>query len=336
MSLPLSNPSTQDTEISEQIVKNIGDEKLFLNKKRLKKKSEIILEKQIHKKIATNYFDNEAELGSDNEEHDEVVKKIVDSENENDPNLDLSLEDIIDDNVENKNDQKDKFIDDMFDKDKEEIRKVINGPVRRPQPKKDRIEINESELPLKIRIERMAEGNKEEDNEEANFNNVIKKYKALKGKFEGDMDNEELKEAMTSYQANVVKKINKMNKTYEKEIKERIKEDQNILKNVVIANKKSESENSKSANNKLLVKGNGMSLNTKAPSLRFGSFMNKNNSFLCHIKNEKGENENKESNIRKSSIQPKKLPGFANNFQISSSALGTRAGNLTTLFTRKK
>ena len=30
MSLPLSNPSTQDTEISEQIVKNFGDEKLFL------------------------------------------------------------------------------------------------------------------------------------------------------------------------------------------------------------------------------------------------------------------------------------------------------------------
>ena len=120
-------------------------------------------------KIATNYFDNEAELGSDNEEHDEVVKKIVDSENENDPNLDLSLEDIIDDNVENKNDQKDKFIDDMFDKDKEEIRKVINGPVRRPQPKKDRIEINESELPLKIRIERMAEGNNEGGNDDASI-----------------------------------------------------------------------------------------------------------------------------------------------------------------------
>ena len=66
--------------------------------------------------------------------------------------------------------------------------------------------------------------------EEVNFNTILKKYKNLKHKFEEDEingeNNEEVKEALETYKANAIKKINEMKKTYKDEIKERIK---NIL-----------------------------------------------------------------------------------------------------------
>ena len=336
----MSLPQTQDTDTKEPIDPSFFNDNssfTFLNRKRLKKQKEIIIEKKIAKKIANSFIEKEAELGSDNEEHDDIVKKISDSDydSEKDPNIDENLNDIIDDNVDNVVDQHDKFVDDMFQKDKEEIKKVIDGPVvRKEEKRKERLEIDESDLPLKLRIERMTE-QEGKNEEEVNFNTILKKYKNLKHKFEEDEingeNNEEVKEALETYKANAIKKINEMKKIYKDEIKERIKEDKQILKNVVVINKPITEDKSK--NNKLIVKGNGKI--SSISSLKFGKFLNKNNSFLCNFKNEKNE-DGTVAPTPKIENTNKVLPGFANNFSIGASSLSSRAGNLTTLFTRKK
>ena len=108
----------------------------FLGHKRLIKKSDLILQKQITKKLAKHYFDKEAELGSDNEEHDNIIKKVYNSDSDLEKKEDIgNIEDLIDDknilNSLNNEEQKEKFITDMFIKDREEVLKVIEGPQRR-------------------------------------------------------------------------------------------------------------------------------------------------------------------------------------------------------------
>ena len=131
--------------------------------------------------MAKNYFDKEAELGSDNEEHDDIIKKVYhsdsDSEREEDKNA-KDIEDLID-NEENDNfDQNEKYFDDMLEKDHEEVLKVIEGPKKRivkELPKK--IMLDDNGLSLKVRMERMNDINNlrdEEDknNEEYQFKNL--------------------------------------------------------------------------------------------------------------------------------------------------------------------
>ena len=164
-------------------------EKLFLEKKRLMKKSDIILKKKLLRKIAKNYIEKEAELGSDNEDHDDVVKKIYhsdsDSEKENDKNA-KDIENLIDNEVNDSFDQNEKFFDDMLEKDHEEILKVIEGPKKRITkeiPKK--IMLDDNGLSLKVRMERMSDLNnlreeEDENNEEYQFKNLENKLKELK------------------------------------------------------------------------------------------------------------------------------------------------------------
>ena len=163
-------------------------EKLFLEKKRLMKKSDIILKKKLLRKIAKNYIEKEAELGSDNEDHDDVVKKIYhsdsDSEKENDKNA-KDIENLIDNEVNDSFDQNEKFFDDMLEKDHEEILKVIEGPKKRITkeiPKK--IMLDDNGLSLKVRMERMSDLNnlreeEDENNEEYQFKNLENKLKII-------------------------------------------------------------------------------------------------------------------------------------------------------------
>ena len=164
-------------------------EKLFLEKKRLMKKSDIILKKKLLRKIARNYVEKEAELGSDNEEHDDIVKKVYhsdsDSEKENDKNA-QDIENLIDNEENDSFDQNQKYFDDMLEKDHEEVLKVIEGPKKRiikEVPKK--IMLDENGLSLKVRMERMSDLNnlrdeEDENNEEYQFKNLENKLKELK------------------------------------------------------------------------------------------------------------------------------------------------------------
>ena len=224
----------------------------FLSKKRLKKQSQILLEKQITTKLASHYLDKEAELGSDNEEHDDVVKTINPYDDDNnsiddDTNEQLKLEkELIDDNDQDNYEQNEKFVSDAFIKDKEEIKKVIEGPIQRKslkeESKKELLYLNESDLPLKLRIEKMNNEHFLEDNEINNlaFEGIVKSYKKMKKIENSDeiIENEELKEVIQNFQVNTIKKINEQNKTQQKQIKERLNENNQILKNVIIVNKK--------------------------------------------------------------------------------------------------
>ena len=182
-------------------------EKLFLEKKRLMKKSDIILKKKLLRKIARNYVEKEAELGSDNEEHDDIVKKVYhsdsDSEKENDKNA-QDIENLIDNEENDSFDQNQKYFDDMLEKDHEEVLKVIEGPKKRiikEVPKK--IMLDENGLSLKVRMERMSDLNnlrdeEDENNEEYQFKNLENKLKELKKRENEEEMNEEIKEMIES------------------------------------------------------------------------------------------------------------------------------------------
>ena len=208
----------------------------FLGHKRLIKKSDLILQKQITKKLAKHYFDKEAELGSDNEEHDNIIKKVYNSDSDLEKNEDIgNIEDLIDDknilNSLNNEEQKEKFITDMFIKDREEVLKVIEGPQRRIINNKIEKKFDDNDLPLKLRIERMKNEylDDEDDIEENNFQSIVSRLKKLKKQFKEDNANEDLKAIFISYQNMALKKIEKINKTNKNELKKRMKEDNKIL-----------------------------------------------------------------------------------------------------------
>ena len=253
----------------------------FIGNKRLIKKRNILHQKELRKKIAKNYFDKEAELGSDNEEHDNVIKKTYnnsssyfESENEEE-----DLDDLIDDtNIFNNNEQKEKFIEDMLIKDKEDILKVIEGKTKEKNVIKNN---NNDELPLKIRIERMK-NNKEFENDELNFKSIFSKIKKFEKEFE-ENDNEELIDAFNNYKKNKIKKFNEMNNSKIIELKERMKENNKILENVILLNKKKNKEK----NNNLFIKGNNCVKNYSNNFIyKIGPFMNSTNSFLKNIQKE--------------------------------------------------
>ena len=253
----------------------------FIGNKRLIKKRNILYQKELRKKIAKNYFDKEAELGSDNEEHDNVIKKTYnnsssyfESENEEE-----DLDDLIDDtNIFNNNEQKEKFIEDMLIKDKEDILKVIEGKTKEKNVIKNN---NNDELPLKIRIERMK-NNKEFENDELNFKSIFSKIKKFEKECE-ENDNEELIDAFNNYKKNKIKKFNEMNNSKIIELKERMKENNKILENVILLNKKKNKEK----NNNLFIKGNNCVKNYSNNFIyKIGPFMNSTNSFLKNIQKE--------------------------------------------------
>ena len=353
-STEIKNFSFNSTQTSEKLLdfqeKNDEDNEKKINKtkkekkdnmnfkllghKRLIRKSDLILQKQITKKIAKSYFDKEAELGSDNEEHDNIVKKVYNSDSDLEKQEDEGyIEDLIDDkNIINSFDNKEqneKYITDMFNQDKEEVLKVIEGPQRKIQ-KIEKQKFDESDLPLKLRIERMNNEHIGEDDEieEMNFKSLISKVKKIRKQFKEDNANEDLKAILKSYQDSALKKIEEMNKTKENELKKRMIEDNKILENVVLLNKKeedkSDKKNKNNKNNKknnLFIKGNGEKTNLKSNySYKIGSFMNSTNSFLRNIQN----NNQKGNNIKKS--LEKNTNSNLNNF---------RMGNLSTLFLKK-
>ena len=343
------NLSINSTQISEKIQEKIKNEdnkegKIIKNKKekdnifnfkllghkRLIKKSDLILQKELTKKLAKNYFDKEAELGSDNEEHDNVIKKVYNSDSDLEKNEDIgNIEDLIDDkNILNSLDneeQKEKFITDMFIKDREEVLKVIEGPQRRIINNKIEKKFDESDLPLKLRIERMKNEyfDEEDENEENNFQTLVSRLKKLKKQFKEDNANEDLKAIFISYQNMALKKIEKINKTNKNELKKRMMEDNKILENVVLLNKKDTEKNEKK-NNNLFIKGNGTNTNNKINhTYKIGSFINSTNSFLRNYQNNQKVN-NKTIN---KNYDKKHINSNLHSFMI---------GNLSSLFTKKE
>jgi hypothetical protein len=272
----------------EKITKNE-----FISHKRLIKRKDILRKREIRKNFIKKYFDDEAELGSDNEEHDNIIKNInSDTDTENDDGF---LEDLIDDkSISSYNEQNDKFINDMFIKDNEEILKVIQGKIKRKKIIEKKY--NDNELPLKIRIERMKNMNNDFEIKKFNLKFFNKK---IKEEF-GENDNEELKDAFNDYKENTIRQIEKVNNFKIKELKERMKENNKILENIILLNKK----NKREKKNNLFIKGNNLKVqNNNFFTYTINSYTNSINSFLRN--NQK--NKNYENCKVNSSIEIKNL-----------------------------
>ena len=146
----MENKTEEKAEKVESAKKEESPKK-YLHKKRLIKRSVLIKRKEIVKKNVKGLFDKEAELGSDNEEHDDVVKVLSSDDEKEEENsqdiMDMDVPNLINDNIE-ENDlgnsiHKEKYIDDMLIRDKEEIKKVIEGPPERKPIEDELIELNE-------------------------------------------------------------------------------------------------------------------------------------------------------------------------------------------------
>ena len=329
-----------NNNIKEEKQKNLEKiENLFLQKKRLIKKSDAILKNKILKKMAKNYFDKEAELGSDNEDHDDLIKKVYhsdsDSEKENDKNA-KDIENLIDNEEKENYVQNEKFFDDMLEKDHDEVLKVIEGPKKRivkELPKK--IMIEDNGLSLKVRMERMNDMNmlreeEDEDNEEYKFKNLENKLKELKRQSNEDEMNEELKEMIEINNNKIMKQISIMTGQQNKSFKQHLQENKEILKNV-INNDDEESAKKNENKNEIIVKGNGAAkLGNKKfiPFGGMGKFGNCKNSLLNYIKKEKNNNSNSNN------IKPY-TTSFHNNLKLNNNNGMRYSGNLNDMFIKK-
>ena len=320
-------------------------ENLFLQRKRLMKKGDIDLKNRLLRKIAKNYFDREAELGSDNEDHDDIIKKVYhsdsDSEKENDKNA-KDIENLIDNNEKENYIQNEKFFDDMLERDHEEIMQVIEGPKKRivkEPPKK--IVIEDNGLSLKVRMERMNDMNilkeeEEENNEENQFKNIENKLKELKKQYNEDEMNEELKEMIEINNNKLIKQINIMSGIQNKKFKEHLEQNKQILKNV-IQNDEEESSKKDENKNEIIVKGNGAAkLGNKKfrPFCGMGKFGNGKNSLLSHIKKEKNNLSTNNINTN-GNLNQRSTTSFHNNLKLNNKNNVRYTGNLNDMFLRK-
>jgi hypothetical protein len=213
--------------------------------KRLKKTKLIQKEKKIKKLLnLKTFFEYEAELGSDNEQHDDVVKKVDDDDNDYMEDDNEDLKDLIADgeDEEDKEDIKEKYFHEMLEKDKEEIRKVISGPELRLKRSRTDIKPDIDYLPLDSRLKKF----RSTDDVLYAFNeDILFKHQRNKDTIEeeeANCSNDELKEMYKSYESNVIKKVVEKSKDSFRQINTRMNENSKILANVINLNEYKEKE----------------------------------------------------------------------------------------------
>jgi hypothetical protein len=310
----------------------------FSKLKKLKKKSEIIKEKQNAKKISLGFLDVEAELGSDNEEHDDIVKKITDSDKEDDEQEEYLKDLINDDKLEEETDllQK-KYFDDMLERDRAEVKRVISGPQVEKKTtgnKRNRTENEEDdELTIEMRMKKFK-SEEDEDSKDPQFHlkNLYKNFKSLEKKISENTDenhNDELIEMQQSIETKIMKEIAEKDKEHIKLLFNRMKENEKILEENVI-NLNCRSSNDDKNANKFLIRGsfnqmsqvNNSIINNNSNKISLAPRVNHRNSFLHAMKNDKYfvKNENSLSD----NINLKQQGSFDSN---SNTSAGSNAGN---------
>jgi hypothetical protein len=342
--------------------------------KKLKKKSEVIKEKQIAKKVSMGFFDVEAELGSDNEEHDDIIKKITDSDREDDENLDGDLKDLIEDD-ENLDEEGEllqkKFFDDMLERDRAQVKRVISGPQQEKEKvtkiKRNRSENEEEdddEMNLEMRMRKFKSSQEDEETQDPQFQlkSLYRNYKSLEKKISENLDenqNDELTEMYQSMESNMMKKIAEQEKDHIKLLINRMKENEKILENVINLNSNNGNEFDGKNKNAFLNKGNiANSAVTSTVTSKLAPKMNHRNSFLHAMKNDKyfvktensltdlslknqgsfDGNSNISASASNSAVIPEVKKGFqilgANKANINMNLNSNKSSNLSALFTR--
>ena len=145
-------------KIAENVIVNYEEERL---KKKAEKKA--LHEAQMNdprtKKIMQNMFEMEAELGSDNEENDDNVKRINkndDEERESDEEVDEELKEMID-NITTVQEGEgellwNKFYTDILKQDKENLKKVLDRAFNIKKRKSDGFQIVDDDRMTKVHI----------------------------------------------------------------------------------------------------------------------------------------------------------------------------------------
>jgi hypothetical protein len=314
--------------------------------KRLKKTILIQKEKKIKKLLNLNaFFEYEAELGSDNEQHDDIVKKVDHDDNDYLDEYNEDLKDLIADEFEeDKEDIKEKYFNDMLDKDKEELKKVIQGPELRMKRARTDIKMDPDYLPLDMRLKKFKSN--DESLYSFNENILFRNFESLQQKInEDEGENDELKEMYQTYENNVIKKITEKSKEFKDHFNNRNIENNKILENVINLNQKKKEE--VNVNNVFFKKGTtirpiGSSVISQINLQKFGEKFNKN-SLLYAMKNDKyysqgdygSEGLVKEgsglSDKTAASAGDKQHAYFSANLNLKS-ALNNKSNNLSSLF----
>jgi hypothetical protein len=258
--------------------------------KRLKKARQVAKEKEIKKLLnLKTFFEYEAELGSDNEQHDDVVKKINDEDDLEGVGEEEDLKDLVTNEIEeDKADVGAKYFDDMMAQDKEDIRRVIKGPEQMLQIKRERedIKINPDYMTIGQRLKKYK--GTEETLYSLDGEVLFKNFQSLERLNEDEsQQNPELKEMLTVVENNFIKKVNQRTGEIQKSMNNRMLENNKILENVINLNevlknepKKCESMFFHKGNN--LVKQRGEVMRNGVQNVRFNK-----NSLLQAISNDK-------------------------------------------------
>jgi hypothetical protein len=326
-------------------INDVEEDYLEENKlKKLKKTKKIEKEKKINKLLSLNtFFEYEAELGSDDEDHDDIVKK---EKNDDDHDLneenDEELKDLIADENDISEDEEniqEKFFDDMLEQDKENLKKVINGPPARLKRDRGDVKLEGDHLPLNMRMKKMRseDGAMYSFNEDVIFRRLESMQQRIENEEEGEA-NEEMKEMYQSYENSMIKKIAEKTNDFAKQLNERIKEHDEIMKNVILVDENKTQKN----NNKFYVEGTiRMNNNTSACSQinvqRFAHQFNKN-SVLYAMKNDKYyKKDDYQQNISLSNSttdsvkEDKNVTNFSANLNLKNN-YNAKAMNLSSLF----
>lgn len=151
-----------------------AEQKTLRRQRRAEKEVEFA---KIKDKLKKNFFEDEAEEGSENEEHDHIAKKIdMNDVAEHESGLDVSDEELIDrDEIEfdeqNELDAHKKFIRDLLDDEKRELQKVMNGNFfKRAEDEYNQLIEDENEK--KDKLKRMEEMLKFLENNEKDLLNL--------------------------------------------------------------------------------------------------------------------------------------------------------------------
>ena len=274
-------------------------------KGKLKKVSLLIQQREERRRDKLNkrdkarlFLDEEAQLGSDNEEHDDHIRQDNDSEDEIDREYRLkeeldevdNLEGLIDDNYEHidpsqreKEEKRirNKYLEDEMELDRKQIKRVINFDHNKVKNKYKDMSDGEEYIPIEERY-RISKG--KEDRDSLCFQTDILNY--LKKKRRGEeekylsSENEEMKELEVMRREAAVKKHAQENNVLEREFVKIIKDGRELIKRSSI--NLNEVEKEEEENNSRQLEYHSIKKNNSNLVYNCGTFYSKRNSIIAN------------------------------------------------------
>jgi hypothetical protein len=186
----------------------------------------------------SDYLDLEAEEGSDNEEHDNVVKRTEDvDENEEEKDVEGLIDDSIKNTLSDLTKLRDKYNLEEIAEDKKSINNIIDGNFKRKKRKYQDLQDSQEDKDT-IAIRKKLVGSSQEQGEKFDKNKILVNFSKYKKMVESDSnENEHLNEMIENYENDIKKKITENSSTFKRNFKERIQETNRILENVIDLNK---------------------------------------------------------------------------------------------------